>query len=154
MDTIKPLKLQGQDSEDLSIMACFLQGAVGHVGNMVFQPRRRSFYCLLNRLPRERTSNEREVAERIGCILYFRCVLAAHARNLDWGRREDSVSLLTFYFFAREAPGGMARLLFAGGQEICLELEAVEVYLRDVNAPWTGITKLEQARGKGEIPQS
>ena len=138
MSAARPLKLHGEDGEDLAIMASCLQDAVGQLGNMVYQPRRREFYCLFNRIAWEQ--NEDPQQEKTGCILYFRCVLAAHGRNLDWRDKQMPLSLLTLYFHAGdEPPGGMARLLFAGDREICLQLEALEVWLRDVPKPWEGI---------------
>lgn len=148
MPDAKPLKLHGEDAEDLAIMASCLQEADGRLGNMSYHPRRREFYGLFNRVAWERGGDPQQ-AERIGCILYFRCVLAAHGRNLDWRRKQTPLSLLTLYFHAGdEPPGGMVRLLFADNHEICLQVEALEVWLRDVPQPWQGI---EPSAAKGGL---
>ena len=155
MSAAKPLKLQGRDSEDLAIIASCLQESIGQLGNMVYQPRRRSFYCLLNRFAWERYDPEAsEEVEQIGSLLYFRCVLAAHRRNLEAQSDDDALCLLTLYFHAEEPPSGMLRMLFAGDHEICLQVEAVEAYLLDVGAPWAGIAKPEEVMGLDKAWQS
>lgn len=138
----KPLKLRGQDSEDVAIIASCLQESTGQLGNMVYQPRRRSFYCLLNRFARERQAEAGgDAAESVGCLLYFHCVLGAHRRNLDKLERDDSLCLITLYFHEGEPPGGMVRMLFANEGEICLDVEALDVYLLDIGKPWSSIVK-------------
>ena len=136
----KPLKLQGRDSEDIAIIASCLQESIGQIGNMVYQPSRRSFYCLLNRLAWERQKEIGEGAvDSVGCLLYFHHVLGAHRRNLDKIERGESLCLLTLYFRESTPPGGMLRMLFANKGEICLDVEALEVYLIDIGEPWSSI---------------
>lgn len=142
----KPLKLRGQDGEDVAIIASCLQESVGQLGNMVYQPRRRSFYCLFNRFAWERQSETGEGAvESVGCLLYFHCVLGAHRRNLDKLERDDSLCLITLYFHESAPPGGTVRMLFANEGEICLDVEALDVYLLDIGNPWSSIIKPDDA---------
>lgn len=142
----KPLKLRGHDGEDIAIIASCLQESVGQIGNMVYQPRRRSFYCLLNRFAWERQSETDEGAvESVGCLLYFHCVLGAHRRRLDKLDCDDSLCLVTMYFHESTPPGGMVRMLFANEGEICLEVEYLDVYLLDIGKPWSSVVKPKDA---------
>ncbi|MCY4035656.1 MAG: DUF2948 family protein [Hyphomicrobiales bacterium] len=151
----KPLKLRGNDSEDVAIIASCLQESVGKIGNMIYQPKRRSFYCLLNRFAWERRNETDEGAvENVGCLLYFHCVLGAHRRKLDKLERDDSLCLLTLYFHESVPPGGMVRMLFANEGEICLDVEALDVYLLDVGRPWSSIVKPDDALLNMEAWQS
>ena len=155
MTTPKPLKLHGEDVEDLAIMASCLQNATGHLGNMLYRPRQREFHCLFNRIPREIIPQERDPDQQpIGCILRFCCVLTAHGRNLDWQQKQTPLSLLTLYFHAGEPPGGMVRLLFTDEREICLQVEALEAWLRDVPQPWDNIIATRSMGGSAPLGAS
>ena len=46
------------------------------------------------------------------------------------------IELLTIEFEPGEAPGGVVVLSFAGGGDLRLEVECVDVALADVSEPW------------------
>lgn len=159
-DTAKLLKLQGEDEEDLMIMASCLQGATVMFGNLHHWSRRRRFVGLFNRIPREQGEaagegeGEGEAApinaERVGCILCFDGVLAVRRRKQAPPDKHAPLTLLTFYFHETEAPGGLVRFVFAEQEEICLEVEALQVWLRDVETPWEGLAAMPFAPSAGE----
>lgn len=157
-DTAKLLKLQGEDEEDMMIMASCLQGATVMFGNLHHWSRRRRFIGLFNRVPREQgeTADEESEGEgeadakRVGCILCFDGVLAVRRRKQTPPDKQSPLTLLTFYFHETEAPGGLVRFVFAEQEEICLEVEALQVWLRDVDTPWEGLAPMPFAPSAGE----
>ena len=57
-------------------------------------------------------------------------------KRLNRQRKDGVVSLLSVQFEPGEAPAGLMRLIFSGGGEIRLEVEACEAILEDISAPW------------------
>ncbi len=64
-------------------------------------------------------------------------MLKVGVRGLDRSNPDAFAVLLSVDFDAApEPPGGVIRLMFAGGGEIALNVECVDVILADVSRPW------------------
>lgn len=127
-----PLKLYGRDAEDMQVISACLQDSVGRIGDMAYLESERRFVLLVNRY-----CWEAEKADmRVRAALQISGVGAIAYRRLNLRRRDGVVALLSVHFEPSDAPAGMVRLIFSGGGEIRLEVEACEAILEDISAPW------------------
>ena len=124
------LKLLAQDETDLQVVATVLQDAVVAVKTLHYDRDGHAFT-----LQGSRFRHETGGPERIFTGLAFNNVLAARHRGLDRTKPEAFAVLLDMAFAASEAdedPGGTVTLHFAGGGEIALDVEALDLVLADV----------------------
>lgn len=136
-----PLKLIAQDADGLAAVSAHLQDAIGRVADTHFDRRGRRFALALNRFRWEDRIAARTPGppQRQRAMLLIADVSRVRSRQVN---REDPDSLLVLLAmtFTPEAeaggPGGTLRLALAGGAEIALDVDAIEVSLRDEGLPW------------------
>ncbi|MFW5661841.1 MAG: DUF2948 family protein [Oceanicaulis sp.] len=134
MGEAKPLRLIAQDAADVPPVSAALQDAVGKIGDFVYEPARRRFTLALNRYRWEGPQKGR--GQRVRTAVQAGSVTAAKAKRLRQGAPDAVVCLLSVVFEQAEAPGGALIFTFAGGGELRLEVECVDLVLADVSEPW------------------
>lgn len=134
-----PLWLGAQGDEDLKVLAALVQDAVFPITDMTFSRKRREFGLLLNRFRWE----DRIVAERTGrgyervrSMLLVRDVLAVRSQGIDRADRDTVLSLLSISFAPAADGMGTLTLMLAGDGALALEVEALDLTLRDVTRPY------------------
>jgi hypothetical protein len=132
------LKLAAADAEDLEILSARLQDAVFKLKDASWQPRKRRFAAVVNRLCWEAGGNT-----RVRAGLHFDGVLKVQSQKVKLGAGEAVVSLLAVKFTPAggEDPGGVIELVLAGGGAFRLTVECIDAELADMTASWA-------ARGK------
>ena len=128
------LKLVALDQEDLAVMSAHLQDAIVRVGDLTYLPQERRFALLARRFDWE--ANPAEPPRRRLSGLHFDRVNAVRARCLDRSNPETSLELLAITFEETNAPSGVATLVFAEGGAIQLDLECIEVQMKDLGPVW------------------
>lgn len=137
-----PLRLRALDADDLGTISALVQDAVFPITEMTWQPARRRFALLLNRFRWEdRLAAERRGRgyERVQSMLVVENVEKAQHQGLDLADRDQVLSLLSLAWEPApedQAPSGRLLLTLAGDGAIALELEALEVVLKDVTRPY------------------
>jgi hypothetical protein len=134
------LRLLAEDEEDLHIVSAHLQDAVIRVGDLAYMPGQRRFAALVNRFCWEGCP-EGQVGTRVRSGLHFNSVLKVQASRL---RREDPdavVELLAIKFTPRGEAGGAIELMLAGGGCIKLDVECIDVQLRDMTEPRPAVAR-------------
>ena len=129
---MSPLKLYGRDADDMQVISACLQDAVGQIGDMAYLEAERRFVVLVNRYCWE----DEKADMRVRAALQIGGVGAIAYQKLNRQRLDGVVSLLSVQFEPSDAPAGVVRLIFSGGGEIRLEVEACEAILEDISAPW------------------
>lgn len=133
----KDLRLTAEDEADLEIMSAALQDAVCQVRDLAFLPSTRRFACVVNRFRWEGEGASRRIThERVRTGLHFENVLSARARNIAQDRPEGVLNLLAIRFDELNPPSGLVTLIFSGGAEMRLEVEALEAHLSDLGIVW------------------
>lgn len=127
-----PLKLYARDGDDMAVISACLQDAIGQIGDLAYLEAARRFVMLVNRYCWE----NKTTPMRVRSAVQVNGVDAVSYRKLNLARRDGVVSLLALQFEPNAAPAGTLRLIFAGGGEIRLEVEACEAILEDITAPW------------------
>ncbi|MFN4353365.1 DUF2948 family protein [Parvibaculum sp.] len=130
----KELRLLAEDAADLEVISAALQDAVLQVRDLAFLPSTRRFACVVNRFRWD--AARRAPHERVRAGLHFENVLAARARNIAQDRPEGVLNLLAIRFDELNAPSGLVTLVFSGGAELRLEVEALEAHLSDLGLVW------------------
>lgn len=130
------LKLMAEDAADLEIIGAAVQDALVRVGEINVDRRARRFAMLISRF-RWEEAGAAGPFERIRAAFSFESVLGVKSRKVRLDSKEALASLLSVSFTpAEEPPGGVVRLVLAGGGEIELEVECLDALLMDLGATW------------------
>jgi len=137
-----PLRLRGEDAEDMRVISACLQDAILRVGDIEFAPDERCFLALLNRFrweaqeagatpgPGQEGAAARP-AERVHCLVRVENVAAVRGRGVDRRQGEHLLELLTI-----QAGPGVVNLVFSGGAALQLTGEDLCIFVEDVGEGW------------------
>ena len=135
--TSKPLRLLAQDADDLAVLSAALQDAVAKIGDIRWDAQARTLTMACNRFRWETTGQRVRQGERVRAALQFGDVSGVQARNLRRDAKGAIVELLSVGFEpAEEAPAGVVTLTFAGGGDLRVCVDCLDVALADVSDPW------------------
>lgn len=135
----RPLRLMAIEAEDLPVISSLVQDAVFPITEMKWERRQRRFALLVNRFRWEdRDAAERRGRgyERVQCVLAFHGVMGVSSQGVDRADRDLVLSLLSLEFHPGQDGAGRVVLVLAGDGEIALEVECLDVSLRDVTRPY------------------
>jgi hypothetical protein len=131
-----PLNLGALDGDDLKVISALVQDAVFPASEMRWLAKERRFVLLLNRFRWEDKGRERHGAERVQSVLAFENVLKVASQGVPRGDADTILSVLSLGWSEGEAPSGVLELTLAGDGALRLEVEALEVVLKDVTRPY------------------
>lgn len=134
-----PLRLKALDGEDLAVIAALVQDAVFPAAEMRWDRAARRFAILLNRFRWEDSAKAKARGrpfERVQAVLAFEDVMRVQSQGVDKSNPDLVFSLLSITYEAGEDGTGRVELTLAGDGVIALEVEALEVVLRDVTRPY------------------
>jgi hypothetical protein len=135
----RPLYLGAEDARDLLVMSSLLQDAILTATDMTWDRQRRRFAMLVNRFrweDREAARVERRAVERVRSVLVVRDVRAIRSWGID---RRDSgtvLSVLALSWLPGEDGTGLVNITMAGIAALAVDVEALDVTLRDVTRPY------------------
>ena len=134
-----PLRLKALDAEDLQVLSSLVQDAVFPSAEMRWDRKERRFAILLNRFRWEdvdRAKRRSRAVERVQSVLAVEDVVKVQSQGVDKSVPDMVYSLLSIAFEAGEDGMGRLEMTLAGDGAIALEVEALEVILRDVTRPY------------------
>jgi hypothetical protein len=133
-----PLRLKAQAPDDLPVISALVQDAVFPITEMRFESRRRRFALLLNRFRWELDpdSAARGGPERVQSVLAVEDVQGVATQGIDRTDRDTILSLLSLTFHPGTDGAGRLVLILAGDGAIALDVECLDVTLRDVTRPY------------------
>ncbi len=152
------LKLIALDSEDLSILSAHMQDAVLQVADMAYLPAERRFAAITNRFDWGAAARAEAGAGgdkqylRHRAALRFERVLGAQVSGIDLNDKRRTLCILALQFAETSPPAGNVTIICAGGAAIRLEVECLEVELKDLGAAWAA--KAKPAHGDAAAPNS
>jgi len=143
-----PLKIIARDAEDLAVVSACLQDSLIPLNEMRYLPQERRFIMVANRFRWERAAKPSQEPtpgkdatfesdddfgsqQRTNSGVCIDRVLSVRSRNIDRGRPDDFLSLLSV-----QLDGNSLSFLFAGGGVIQVEIEALALYLSDLGTAW------------------
>lgn len=140
----KPLRLKALDADDLGVMSGLVQDAVFPVSEIKWDRKARRFAVLLNRFRWEdapKAETRGRAYERVQSVLMIEDALRVQAQGIDPKEADLILSLLSVGFEASEDGTGAVELTLAGDGAIRVEVEALEVVLKDVTRPYVAPSK-------------
>ena len=139
-----PLRLMAQDAGDLPAISALIQDAVFTGADAAYHAPRRRFALMLTRLRWEDTAQAQAQSrpyERVKSLLVVENITALRRAGFDPQDKAAVQSLLALTFSPRDALGGSLTLTLAGGGAIAMEVEAIDLSLRDVTRPHRAIAQ-------------
>jgi len=124
------LKLLALDREGLNVVSAHVQNTCVKRADMVWLPKQRRFVVAGMRY--DWVGAKTGPAERVSSVLRFDRVLKVSRLGLGDRDKEATLNLLAVTFQKTDPPAGMIVLAFADGALVRLEVECVEVELRDL----------------------
>jgi hypothetical protein len=138
--SFKPLRLVAFTVEDLEVISAITQDAVFPSSEMILNSEKRRFAILLNRYFWEK--NKSKNVERVQAVLAFEDVKNVQTQNIDKAHNNLALCILNISFKAEEDGMGTIQIILSGRGKIRLQVEALEVSLRDVTQPYLAPSRL------------
>jgi hypothetical protein len=130
--SLSHLKWLASDAEDLVVMSSALQDAIAQVGDIKFDGLARTLTLVCNRFRWELPDYGK--GQRVAAALRIDGGLEVKARGIDRSNSQALAVLLSIEFAPdEEAPGGVITLIFAGGGQMRLTVEMIDVMLADIS---------------------
>ena len=125
------LRLVAFDPEDLAVISAHLQDSLLRVGDIAYLPKERRFAIQVRRYDWEAATPQR----RLTCM-HFEHVTSVRVRGIEQTNKDAVLNLLAITFDERDAPSGTATLIFAEGGAIQVDLECIEMQMKDIGPVW------------------
>jgi hypothetical protein len=143
-----PLALRALDEDDLRVISSLVQDAVFPVTEMTWQRRARRFAILLNRFRWEdapAAERRKRPFERVQAVLAIEDVQHVATQGIDLQDRDMVLSLLSVGFEPGADGAGRVILTLAGDGAVALDVECLEITLRDVTRPYVAPSRARPA---------
>ena len=134
-----PLNIGALDVEDLKVLSALVQDGVFPSPEMKFAAKDRRFTILLNRFRWE--DGGKRTPERVQSLLNISEVHKVSSQGIDRTDKDMILSVLSMEFEESDAPSGHLTLTLAGDGAIRLDVEALDVSLKDVTRPYLAPSK-------------
>jgi hypothetical protein len=131
-----PVNLGALDEDDLKVLSSLVQDAVFPITEMRWRQSERRFALLVNRFRWEDEGQQRHGPERVQSLLVADNVLKISSQGVDRQEKDMVLSILSVEFEAAEDGAGHDLITQAGDGAIRLEVEALELTLKDVTRPY------------------
>lgn len=145
-----PLRLVARDDEDVQVISALVQDAVFPASEISWRPKERRFAVLLNRFRWEDqpiADRRARDFERVQSVLMVEDVTSVQSQGVPRGDADMVLSLLSLQFQPGEDGTGRLELVLAGDGAIGLEVEALEVILKDVTRPYIAPSRKAPSHG-------
>ena len=137
-----PLHLKALDADDLPVLSALVQDAVFPANEMTWTASKRRFALLLNRFRWEADApGSSAEPERVRALLVIEDAMKVSSTGIDRKDADLILSLLSIGFEPGEDGTGRLELTLAGDGAISIEVEALDVTLKDVTRPYIAPSK-------------
>ncbi len=120
------LLLLANDADDVPLVSALLQDAVVHAADIAWEPRARRLVLLVNRF-------RWEVGDLTRVRAALRIAGITRLQRRDWPRGDAILDLLAVTV---DDDGSALTLTFAAGATLLAHVEAIDVIVEDMSAPW------------------
>lgn len=147
------LYLTAADAEDLVVISALVQDAVFPITEMVWKAKTRQFAVLLNRFRWEDSAaalREGRSYERVRSVLSVGDVGKVTSQGIERGDTDLILSVLSIAFVPGADGTGRLLMTLAGDGTVALDVECLDVTLRDVTRPYQAPSGKAPSHGKAD----
>lgn len=134
-----PLYIKALDAGSIQVVSALSQDAVFPITEMTYEKAARRFAVLLNRFRWEdkaRAEQQGRPFERVQSLLVIEDVTKVASQGIDRSDKDMVLSLMSLSFEPGEDGTGRIGLTLAGDGAIALDVECIDVALKDVTKPY------------------
>ena len=140
----RPLNLGAQDAEDLQVISSLTQDAVLTVDDLKWNRAERQVVFLLKRFRWEDVELAKQQGrdpERVQSLLVIQNATGLASQGIDRKRVDIVLSLMSLEFSGAEDGVGDLILTFSGDMALKVQIDGLDVALRDVTRPYVAPSK-------------
>ncbi|MHA6345773.1 DUF2948 family protein [Roseivivax sp. CAU 1761] len=126
--------LGAMDADDLTVLSALVQDAVLPASEISWRPRERRLAFLVNRPRREERRGVQP--ERVQSVMVVENALSVASQGVPKGDADTVLQILAVTFAPGPDASGHVEITLAGDGAIRVEVEALEVTLKDVTRPY------------------
>lgn len=132
-----PIALRALEAADVPVISALVQDAIFPITEMRWDRNKRRFALLINRF---RWEVQGGTPTRVQAVLAFEDVLAVASQGIDRADTDVVLSVLALEWVPGADGIGRLTVLLAGDGAIALDVEALEVTLRDVTQSYGAVS--------------
>lgn len=140
----RPLALRALEADDVPVLSALVQDAVFPASEMAWTRKARRFALLVNRF-RWEEGRRGDAPERVQSVLAVEDVVVVASQGIERGDPDLVLSLLALEWAPGEDGTGRLTFILAGDGAIAVDVEALEITLRDVTKPYRAVS--------GKVPE-
>lgn len=140
----RPLNLGAQDAEDLQVISSLTQDAVLTVEDLKWSRAERQVVFLLKRFRWEDVELAKQQGrdpERVQSLLVIQNATRLASKGIDRKQADVVLSLMSLEFSGTEDGVGALVLTFSGDGALKVQVDGLDVALRDVTRPYVAPSK-------------
>ena len=140
----RPLNLGAQDTEDLQVISSLTQDAVLTVDDLKWSRAERQVVTLLKRFRWEDVELAKQQGrdpERVQSLLVIQNATGLASQGIDRKQLDIVLSLMSLEFSGAEDGVGDLILTFSGDGALKVQIDGLDVALRDVTRPYVAPSK-------------
>jgi hypothetical protein len=140
----RPLNLGAQDTEDLQVISSLTQDAVLTVDDLKWNRAKRQVVTLLKRFRWEDVELAKQQGrdpERVQSLLVIQNATGLASQGIDRKQLDIVLSLMSLEFSGAEDGVGDLILTFSGDGALKVQIDGLDVALRDVTRPYVAPSK-------------
>ena len=140
----RPLNLGAQDTEDLQVISSLTQDAVLTVDDLKWNRAERQVVTLLKRFRWEDVELAKQQGrdpERVQSLLVIQNATGLASQGIDRKQLDIVLSLMSLEFLGAEDGVGDLILTFSGDGALKVQIDGLDVALRDVTRPYVAPSK-------------
>jgi hypothetical protein len=130
-----PVALRALEAEDVPVISALVQDAIFPITEMKWDRPRRRFAILLNRFRWEERGSK-DGPQRTQAVLTIEDALKVASQGIDRADTDTILSALALDWTPGEDGTGRITLTLAGDGAIAIDVEALEITLKDVTRPY------------------
>ena len=140
----RPLNLGAQDAEDLQVISSLTQDAILTVDDLKWNRAERQLVFLLKRFRWEDVELAKQQGrnpERVQSLLVIQNATGLASQGIDRTQADIVLSLMSLEFLGAEDGVGDLILTFSGDGALKVQVDGLDVALRDVTRPYVAPSK-------------
>ncbi len=140
----RPLNLGAQDAEDLQVISSLTQDAILTVDDLKWNRAERQLVFLLKRFRWEDVELAKQQGrnpERVQSLLVIQNATGLASQGIDRKQADIVLSLMSLEFSGAEDGVGDLILTFSGDGALKVQIDGLDVALRDVTRPYVAPSK-------------